>query len=294
VDRAEARKTELDAPFQALITESAWGTVWASDAITPRERSMVTLALLAGLGNVEELALHLRATVRTGATETGRDGGVPARRDLRGRAARQHGGQDRPGHLRRDGGQAMQNAPIDLGPLVPRNRAAHPAAYDPDYKTSRHPVAQPAAPVARFDADRGNGPGLRPQPPRPARQQPDPELHQGRRPAVGERIRVHGRVVDEFGRPVAGTLVEVWQANAGGRYRHVKDTYFAPLDPNFGGCGRTITDENGFYEFMTIRPGAYPWPNRGNEWRPMHIHFSVFGTGSASASSRRCISRATR
>ncbi len=69
VDRAEARKTELDAPFQALITESAWGTVWASDAITPRERSMVTLALLAGLGNVEELELHLRATVRTGATQ---------------------------------------------------------------------------------------------------------------------------------------------------------------------------------------------------------------------------------
>jgi protocatechuate 3,4-dioxygenase beta subunit len=73
---------------------------------------------------------------------------------------------------------------------------------------------------------------------------------------------VHGRVLDENARPVPNTLVEIWQANAGGRYRHVKDTYFAPLDPNFGGCGRTLTDETGYYEFMTIRPGAYPWPNR--------------------------------
>jgi protocatechuate 3,4-dioxygenase beta subunit len=102
---------------------------------------------------------------------------------------------------------------------------------------------------------------------------------QGAALAIGERIRVHGRVLDENGRPVANTLVEVWQANAGGRYRHVKDTYFAPLDDNFGGCGRTITDGNGYYEFLTIRPGAYPWPNGANDWRPMHIHFSVFGTG---------------
>jgi protocatechuate 3,4-dioxygenase beta subunit len=99
----------------------------------------------------------------------------------------------------------------------------------------------------------------------------------GKAPAIGERIRVHGRVMDENGRAVANSLVEIWQANAGGRYRHVKDTYFAPLDPNFGGCGRTLTDEDGCYEFMTIRPGAYPWPNRGNDWRPMHIHFSLFG-----------------
>ena len=94
---------------------------------------------------------------------------------------------------------------------------------------------------------------------------------------VGERIIVHGRVLDEFGRGVPGALIEIWQANAGGRYRHAKETYIAPLDPNFGGCGRTLTDDQGFYEFMTIRPGAYPWPNRANDWRPMHIHFSVFG-----------------
>jgi protocatechuate 3,4-dioxygenase beta subunit len=94
---------------------------------------------------------------------------------------------------------------------------------------------------------------------------------------VGERIIVHGRVLDENGRPVPGTLVEIWQANAGGRYRHRKDTYFAPIDPNFGGCGRTITDDNGFYFFRTVKPGAYPWRNGVNDWRPAHIHVSVFG-----------------
>lgn len=95
---------------------------------------------------------------------------------------------------------------------------------------------------------------------------------------IGERIIVHGRVSDGDGRPVAGTLVEIWQANAGGRYRHVNDSYLAPLDPNFGGCGRTLTDENGCYAFRTVRPGAYPWPNSTDSWRPAHIHFSVFGS----------------
>lgn len=98
---------------------------------------------------------------------------------------------------------------------------------------------------------------------------------------IGERIIVHGRVLDENARPVANTLVEMWQANAGGRYRHKKDTYLAPIDPNFGGCGRTLTDENGFYVFRTIKPGAYPWRNWVNSWRPAHIHVSVFGTGFA-------------
>jgi protocatechuate 3,4-dioxygenase beta subunit len=95
--------------------------------------------------------------------------------------------------------------------------------------------------------------------------------------AIGPRINVYGRVLDENGRGVADTLVEIWQANAGGRYRHKKEGYTAPLDPNFGGCGRTITDSEGRYWFRTIKPGAYPWPNRVNDWRPAHIHFSVFG-----------------
>ena len=98
---------------------------------------------------------------------------------------------------------------------------------------------------------------------------------------IGERTIVHGHVLDENGRPVPGTLVEIWQANAGGRYRHRNDTYLAPIDPNFGGCGRALTDEHGYYAFRTVKPGAYPFRNRVNSWRPAHIHFSLFGSGFA-------------
>ena len=94
---------------------------------------------------------------------------------------------------------------------------------------------------------------------------------------IGERIIVHGRVLDEDGRPVPDTLVEIWQANACGRYRHKREQHPAPLDPNFTGAGRTATDAQGRYRFVTIKPGAYPWGNHPNAWRPAHIHFSVFG-----------------
>ena len=94
---------------------------------------------------------------------------------------------------------------------------------------------------------------------------------------LGERIIVSGRVLDENGRPVPDTLVEVWQANAAGRYFHKVDQHGAPLDPNFTGCGHTLTDSEGRYRFVTIRPGEYPWRNHYNAWRPAHIHFSLFG-----------------
>jgi protocatechuate 3,4-dioxygenase, beta subunit len=165
----------------------------------------------------------------------------------------------------------------DLGPLVPRNRELHPEPYWPDYKTSI--ARSPKLPLLSMEssASEETGPtfghGLI--------GALDNNLilnwSQGKAAAIGERILVHGRVLDGFARPVPNTLVEIWQANAGGRYRHKKDGYLAPLDDNFGGCGRTLTDENGYYKFLTIRPGAYPWPNRGNDWRPMHIHVSVFG-----------------
>ena len=106
--------------------------------------------------------------------------------------------------------------------------------------------------------------------------------------AIGERIILHGRVLDENARPVPNTLVEIWQANAGGRYRHKKDTYLAPIDPNFGGCGRTLTDENGYYYFRTVKPGAYPWRNWVNSWRPAHIHMSIFGTAFAQRLITQC------
>lgn len=96
---------------------------------------------------------------------------------------------------------------------------------------------------------------------------------------LGERIIVEGRVLDENGRPMPRTLVEIWQANAAGRYAHDVDGHDAPLDPNFSGTGRTITDEEGRYRFVTIKPGHYPWGNHENAWRPAHIHFSVLGPG---------------
>ena len=95
---------------------------------------------------------------------------------------------------------------------------------------------------------------------------------------LGERIIVTGRVLDADGRPVRNTLVEVWQSNAAGRYAHDHDQHPAPLDPNFTGAGRCLTDADGRYRFVTVKPGAYPWKNHPNAWRPAHIHFSVFGT----------------
>lgn len=165
----------------------------------------------------------------------------------------------------------------DQAALMPRRRDMQPAQRWADYKTSV--TRSPSLPLLSMESTPSEETG-----PRFGHALLGPldndlirNFSQGKALAIGERIRVHGRVLDETGRPVPNTLVEIWQANAGGRYRHVKDTYFAPLDPNFGGCGRTITDDDGAYEFMTIRPGAYPWPNRANDWRPMHIHFSLFG-----------------
>ena len=94
---------------------------------------------------------------------------------------------------------------------------------------------------------------------------------------LGERIIVTGRVLGNDGKPLSGQLIEIWQANAAGRYQHDVDTHDAPLDPNFSGAGRAVTDADGRYRFVTIKPGAYPWGNHPNAWRPNHIHFSLFG-----------------
>ncbi len=169
--------------------------------------------------------------------------------------------------------------PAETTPLIPRNRDVHPVAYDPNYKTSV--TRSPNFPLLAMESTvtEETGPVFNQNKLGPLDNNLIMNWTQGKAPAVGERILMHGRVLDESGRPVPNTLIEIWQANAGGRYRHIKDTYFAPLDPNFGGCGRTVTDVNGQYQFLTIRPGAYPWPNRANDWRPMHIHVSLFGSG---------------
>jgi protocatechuate 3,4-dioxygenase beta subunit len=169
------------------------------------------------------------------------------------------------------------NRPVETGPLFARDRAWHPPAHFPLYKTTVARAPQ-RAPVA-FDNTLSEITG-------PlfghhilGELDDDLTLNFAKpgESAIGERIIVYGRVLDERGKGVAGALVEVWQCNAGGRYRHKRDGYLAPLDPNFGGCGRTISGEDGSYVFRTIKPGPYPWPNGPNDWRPAHIHFSISG-----------------
>ena len=151
---------------------------------------------------------------------------------------------------------------------------AHPSRSFPGYKSTAkrsptkplvimpHTLSELTGPVYGHDAIR---PGDN-----------DLTTH-GKGEPLGERIIVHGHVLDEDARPVPDALVEIWQTNAAGRYIHVVDQHPAPLDPNFTGAGRTVTDKDGYYKFITIKPGAYPWGNHHNAWRPAHIHFSLFG-----------------
>lgn len=166
---------------------------------------------------------------------------------------------------------------MSQSPLFPRDWQRQPPALAPDYKTSV--TRSPSLPLLSLDQTPSelNGPTFG----HSEIGQLDANLiHNFATDSdpVGERIIIHGHVRDENARPVPNTLVEIWQANAGGRYRHIKDGYLAALDPNFGGCGRTLTGSDGSYAFHTIKPGAYPWRNHGNNWRPAHVHFSVFGS----------------
>ena len=163
-----------------------------------------------------------------------------------------------------------------MTPIYPRESlAVFPPHLHPDYRSTIK--RSPSRPLVVVPATLSEitGPVLG----HDAVQSSDADLtRQHAAEPLGERIIVHGRVLDEDGRPVAGTLVEIWQANACGRYIHVVDQHPAPLDPNFTGAGRTMTDRDGHYRFVTVRPGAYPWSNHANAWRPAHIHFSLFGS----------------
>ncbi|MGL3105348.1 protocatechuate 3,4-dioxygenase subunit beta [Bradyrhizobium sp. BR 1432] len=151
---------------------------------------------------------------------------------------------------------------------------AHPLPLSPEYKSSikrapnkplipmRHTLSELTGPVYGHETVREGDNDL---------------THQHSGEPLGERIIVHGHVRDEDGRGVPNSLVEIWQANSCGRYVHVRDQHPAPLDPNFTGAGRTVSDASGYYRFVTIKPGAYPWGNHHNAWRPAHIHLSVFG-----------------
>lgn len=173
------------------------------------------------------------------------------------------------------------NRTPEIGTFFQRDRNWHPPAFTPAYKTSV--LRSPQRPLLSLNNTLSEltGPVFG----HNILGELDNDLiHNFAGPgesAIGPRILVYGRLLDERGIGVAGALLEVWQANAGGRYRHKKETYLAPLDPNFGGCGRTITGGDGSYCFRTIQPGPYPWPNGPNDWRPAHIHFSIFGHGFA-------------
>ncbi|HEY2925909.1 protocatechuate 3,4-dioxygenase subunit beta [Piscinibacter sp.] len=172
----------------------------------------------------------------------------------------------------------MAAAPAADAEFLMRDTTSHPPAYAPGYKTSvlrsprnslislQNSLSEVTAPVFRADELGALDHDL---------------LMNGAKGGlpIGERLIVHGHVRDQLGRPVKNALVEVWQCNASGRYRHKKDQYIGAIDPNFGGCGRMLTDENGYYYFRTIKPGPYPWRNRINDWRPAHIHFALSGDG---------------
>jgi len=162
------------------------------------------------------------------------------------------------------------------GPFSPRDWDAHPPYVDAGYKSTglRGPT-QPLIPLQQTLSEL-TGPVYG----RESVGALDHDLTRNARvngEPLGERIVVAGRVLDEDERPVPDTLIEIWQANAAGRYIHKSDQHDAPLDPNFRGSGRCVTDGKGRYKFCSIKPGAYPWGNHPNAWRPNHIHFSLFG-----------------
>ena len=162
------------------------------------------------------------------------------------------------------------NDPIPFRPAAP---GSQPDNNSPQYRSTgaRHPK-QPLLSWTHTVTET-TGPQFSPR-----QFPPITDLSSG---SMGERIIVRGRVTDEDGHAVPNTMIEVWQANAAGRYNHPGDTHDAPLDPNFKGEGRVFTDGDGWYQFVTIKPGAYPWGNHANAWRPNHIHYSLFGAGFA-------------
>ena len=165
----------------------------------------------------------------------------------------------------------------EVSAYLPRDRDWHPPALAPDYKSSVKRSPRQALLGFPCSLSELTGPVFG----ESSLGEADSDLiHNYAAPgesAIGPRILVHGYVRDQSGRGLPGALLEVWQANAGGRYRHRNEGYLAPLDPNFGGCGRCLTDADGYYRFTTIQPAPYPWPNGPNSWRPGHIHFSLFG-----------------
>ena len=164
-----------------------------------------------------------------------------------------------------------------MADYLPVPAGTHPPNHSPTYRSTA--LRAPQLPAIRLPASALEYAG--PQVGAAHLQPGGADLTAGGK-AQGQRILIHGRISDEQNRPVAHSLVEIWQANAAGRYRHDGDQHDAPLDPHFSGAGRVLTNANGEYEFLSIEPGAYPWGNHANAWRPKHVHFSLFGPAWAS------------
>jgi protocatechuate 3,4-dioxygenase, beta subunit len=279
VERAEAGKTEFDADYQRYITENAWGTIWTRPGLDKKTRHMLTIAMLAALGKHDELAMHIRATRNTGVTpEELREvllhvsvyAGVPSANSAFAIAKRVYK------EIEEERKQQTGACEMKIQPYKQRDWKSHPPYTFQAYGSSvKRGPSQKLVPINQTLSEI-TGPLFS-----------DIALESGendltRNPesgqeAMGERIIVVGRVLDEDERPIANSLIEIWQANAAGRYRHPVDQHNAPLDPNFIGAGRCITNAKGEYRFSTIKPGAYPWLNHTNAWRPAHIHLSLFG-----------------
>ncbi|MCH2387201.1 MAG: protocatechuate 3,4-dioxygenase subunit beta [Opitutales bacterium] len=160
--------------------------------------------------------------------------------------------------------------------FTPKDSDSHPPLIHPPYKSSitRSPTEEPI--IVPQTITELTGPKFNPSMlPEDSYDLTNNSRNSGE--PIGERLIVAGRVLDENGVPISGVMVEIWQANSAGKYTDREDQHHAAVDPNFLGAGRTITDEDGWYRFITIRPGAYPWGNHANAWRPHHIHFSILG-----------------
>ena len=263
VTRSLANATSFDEDLQDLVTRHAWGDIWTRPGLDHRTRSLITIAMLAAGGRDEELKLHVRATRNTGATA---DEVKEVLLQVAVYAGRACGGFRVPHRKSRVRGNGERGRAM----ILPAGyRRESPTAHPPLRSSCvrEHPQACAAT---RADPDRAHAVGNHRTALRARAFEPgdDDLTHFNGGEALGERIIVTGRVLDEDGRAIPDTLIEIWQANAAGRYAHDADQHDAPLDPHFAGIGRVITDDHGAYRFMTVKPGAYPWRNHHNAWRP--------------------------
>jgi protocatechuate 3,4-dioxygenase beta subunit len=278
VDLAEANKTDFDADFQRFITETAWGSVWSRPGLDRTTRHLLTIGLLAALGKEAELAMHIRATRNTGVTpdqvkeailQVAVYAGVPAANSAITTARKVYEELSRESNEQ----EADMKEPKSNGVL---DWKIQPPYLHRDYAaTVKRAPGKPLVPLPSTLCEL-TGPVYGTDSIQPLDNDLTRNAVKNGEP-LGERIVVAGRVLDERGRPVPNALIEIWQANACGRYIHKNDQHDAPLDANFNGAGRVLTNAQGEYFFTSIKPGAYPWDNHENAWRPPHIHFSIFG-----------------